>query len=119
MAHGLGPLGSSFFPNSLYNQDFGSPSSGMGWHMGSASPDPLVSKVEMLSAELRNVKASLSPLDSKLNQLLELLRNPVTPNTPPGSTKPASHSFNSHTLHLAPRSSQSFNKCIRQSKYGT
>ncbi|KAF8203485.1 hypothetical protein K438DRAFT_1932539 [Mycena galopus ATCC 62051] len=44
-----------------------------------ASPDPLVSKVEMLSTELGNVKASLSPLYSKLDQLLELLRNPRDP----------------------------------------
>ncbi|KAJ7325833.1 hypothetical protein DFH08DRAFT_886287 [Mycena albidolilacea] len=73
--------GSCSSPSSPYfsNQDFGSPSAGMGWHMGSASPDPLVSKVEMLSAELGNVKASLSPLDSKLDQLLDLLRNPRDP----------------------------------------
>ncbi|KAJ7302017.1 hypothetical protein DFH08DRAFT_906126 [Mycena albidolilacea] len=73
--------GSCPSPSSPYfsNQDFGSPSAGMGWHMGSASPDPLVSKVEMLSAELGNVKASLSPLDSKLDQLLDLVRNPHDP----------------------------------------
>ncbi|KAJ7353000.1 hypothetical protein DFH08DRAFT_986983 [Mycena albidolilacea] len=68
----------------------------MGWHMGSVSPDPLVSRLDMLSAELGNVKASLrcvaiifrcgkkllicfTPLDSKLDQLLELLRNPRDP----------------------------------------
>ncbi|KAF7336942.1 hypothetical protein MVEN_02130600 [Mycena venus] len=52
---------------------------GSGDGLAHASPDPLVSKVEMLSAELGNVKASLSPLDSKLDQLLELLRNPRDP----------------------------------------
>ncbi|KAJ7360656.1 hypothetical protein DFH08DRAFT_800102 [Mycena albidolilacea] len=75
--------GSCASPSSPFsgNRDFGSPTTGMSmdWHMGSASPDPLVSKVEMLSTELGNVKASLSPLDSKLDQLLELLRNPCNP----------------------------------------
>ncbi|KAJ7230594.1 hypothetical protein GGX14DRAFT_583941 [Mycena pura] len=60
----------------LSNPDFGSPT---GWPMGSVSPDPLVSKVERLSVELGNVKASLSPLDSKLDQLLDLLRSPRDP----------------------------------------
>ncbi|KAJ7212568.1 hypothetical protein GGX14DRAFT_564325 [Mycena pura] len=60
----------------LSNQDFGSPT---GWPRGSVSPDPLVSKVERLLAELGSVKASLSPLDSKLDQLLDLLRSPRDP----------------------------------------
>ncbi|KAK7044955.1 hypothetical protein R3P38DRAFT_3177178 [Favolaschia claudopus] len=73
--------GSCPSPNSfLGNQDFGSPR--LGWFsgsQGSASPDPLVSQVQSLSTELGNVKASLSPLHSKVDQLLELLRNPRDP----------------------------------------